>query len=48
MHFFLIGVYLLHNVVLVYAVQQSESAIPVRRSPLFWISFPFRSPQSPE
>ena len=36
---------MLYNVVLVSAVQQSESAIYTHISPLFWISFPFRSPQ---
>ena len=36
-----------YNVVLVSAVQQSESAICMQISP-FWISFPFRSPQSME
>ena len=48
--FFLIftEVWLLYNVVLVSAVQQSESAIRIHISPLFWISFPFRSPQSTE
>ena len=30
------------------AVQWSESAICMHISPLFWISFPFRSPQSTE
>ena len=43
-----IGVQLLYNVVLVSAVQQSESAICIHISPLFWISFPFSSPQSTE
>ena len=43
-----IGVYLLYNVVLVSTVQQSESAIRIHIAPLFWISFPFRSPQSTE
>ena len=43
-----IGVQLLYNVVLVSTVQQSESAICVHISALFWISFPFRSPQSTE
>ena len=33
---------------LVSAVQQSESAVCIHISPLFWISFPFRSPQSIE
>ena len=41
-----IGVELLYNVVSVFAVQQSESAIHTHISPLFWISFPFRSPES--
>ena len=36
-----IGVELLYNVVLVSAVQQSESAIYAHISPLLWISFPF-------
>ena len=43
-----IGVELLYSVVLVSAVQQSESAICIHISPLFYISFPFRSPQSTE
>ena len=38
----LIGVQLLYNVVLVSAVQQSESTIHIHISLLFWISFPFR------
>ena len=38
-----IGVQLLCNVVLVPAVQQREAAICRHSSPLFWISFPFRS-----
>ena len=38
----------LYNVVLVSTVQQSESVIRIHISPLFWISFPFRSPQSTE
>ena len=36
------------HVVLVSVVQQCETAIRVHISPLFWISFPFRSPQSIE
>ena len=40
-----IGVQWLYNVVLVSAVQQNGSAIHIHISPLFWISFPFRSPQ---
>ena len=39
---------LLFNVMLVCAVQHSESALRIHTSPLFWISFPFRSPQSNE
>ena len=41
-----IEVYLFHNVALVSAVQQSKSVICTHISPLFQISFPFRSPQS--
>ena len=33
---------MLYNVVLVSALQQSESAIRIYVSPLFWIPFPFR------
>ena len=36
---------LLYNVVLVFAVQQSEWTIRIHIFPLFWTSFPFRSPQ---
>ena len=43
-----VGGQLLYNVVLVSAVQQSASAVRIHISPLFWISFPFRSPQSIE
>ena len=45
-----IGVQLLYNIVLVSVVQKSKSAIGMDTyiSPLFWISFPFRSPQSIE
>ena len=39
---------LLYNVVLVSAVQKSESAIRGHRFPLFWVSFPFRSPGNTE
>ena len=39
---------LLYNVVLVSAVQQSEPAVCTHISPLSWISFPPRSPQSTE
>ena len=57
--FFLIGVQLLYNVVLVSAVQQSESAVCIHISPLSWTylpsphprippSHPSRSPQSTE
>ena len=45
---FFIGVQFLYNAVSVSAVQQSESAICIHIYPLFWISFPFRSPQSTE
>ena len=45
---FFIGVQLLCNTVLVYTVQQSETAIRIHISPLFQISFPFRSPQNIE
>ena len=38
-----IGVLLLYGVVLVSAVQQSESAIRIHIPLLLWISFPFRS-----
>ena len=41
-----IGVELLCNVVLVSAIEQIELSIHIDISPLFWISFPFRSPQS--
>ena len=44
--FIFIGVELLYTAVSVSAVQQSESAIRIHISPLFWISFPLRSPQS--
>ena len=37
---------LVYNVMLVPAIQQSESAIRIHIAPLFWISFPLRSPQS--
>ena len=37
------GVQLLFNVVLISAVQQSEPAMHIHVSPLFWISSPFRS-----
>ena len=43
-----IGVELLYNVVLVSAIQQIESSIRIDISPLLWISFPFRPPQSAE
>ena len=43
-----IGVQLLYNVVLISAGPQSESVIHVHTSTPFWISFPFRSPQSTE
>ena len=34
------------SVLSVSTVQQSESAVPIHIPPVFWISFPFRSPQS--
>ena len=34
------------TIVLASVVQQSESVIHIYLSPLFWISFPFRSPQA--
>ena len=43
-----IDVQLLYNLVLVATVQQSESAIQILIFSLFWISFPFRLPQSTE
>ena len=48
--FFLIfiGVQLLYNVMLVSTVQQSETDVCLHISPIFWISLPFRSPQSTE
>ena len=46
--FLKIGVQLLYNVVLVSIAQQSESVIRIHIPPPFWISFPFRSPQSTE
>ena len=42
------GVQLLYNVVLISAVQQSESVIRIHISPLFWVYCLFRSPQSTE
>ena len=45
---FFIGAWFLHNVLLVSTVQQNESAIHICISPPFWISFPFRPPQSTE
>ena len=42
------GVQLFYKVILVSTVQQSNSTIGIHISPLFWVSFPFRSPQSTE
>ena len=39
---------MLYHGVLVSAVQQNESVILIYISPLFWISFPFRSPRNTE
>ena len=47
-YIFFIEVQFLYTAVSVSAVQQSKSAICIHISPLFWISFPFRSPQSTE
>lgn len=44
----IIGVYLLYNAVLVFAVQQSQSALHIHAAPLVWTSFPFRPSQSIE
>ena len=44
----IIVLWLLSSVVLISAVQQSESALCMCISPLFWIFFPFRSPESTE
>ena len=43
--FIYIGAQLLYTAVLVPTGQQSESAICIHISPLFWTSVPFRSPQ---
>ena len=43
-----IEVWLLYDIALVLTLQQSEPAIPIHISPLFWTSFPFRSPQGTE
>ena len=40
--------WLLYNIVLVSAVQESESAVHIHIPPLFWISFPLKSPESNE
>ena len=39
---------MLYKVFLVSAVQYGETAVHIHISPFFWISFPFRSPRSPE
>ena len=44
--FFFFGVQLLYNVVLFSAGWQSESAVRILIPTPFWISLPFRSPQS--
>ena len=43
-----IGVWLLYSVVVVSAVQQSESSPHMHIFPLFWIYFTFSLPQSIE
>ena len=40
------GLRLLYDVALVFAVQESKSAIRTLTSFLFWVFFPFRSPRS--
>ena len=47
-HFFLIGVQLIYNVVLISAVQQSDSVIHMHISTPFQFLFPYRSLQSTE
>ena len=42
------GMHLVYNVVLVSTIQQSESAVCIHISPLFWIYCLYRSPQSAE
>ena len=44
----IIGVYLLYNAVLVFAVQQSQSALHIHAALLVWTSFLFRPSQSIE
>ena len=46
--FIFIRAHFLYSVALMSAIQPSESAICINISPGFWISFPFRSLQSPE
>ena len=43
-----IGMELLYHLISVSVVHQSQSIIGIHRSLQFWISFPFRSPQSTE
>ena len=43
-----IGIQLYYIVLLVSAIEQSESAVCIHVSSLFWLSFPFSSPQSAE
>ena len=45
--FFFIGIYLLYNIILVSAVQQSESAICIHICPPSWISLPTPIPSHP-
>ena len=45
--FFFIGIYLLYNIVLVSAVQQSESAICIHMCPPLWTSLPTPIPSTP-
>ena len=46
--FLFIGVWLFYNVVLVFAIQKSESVIHIQNPRLFWIPLPFGAPQSTE
>ena len=47
-YLFSIGVQLLYTAMSISAVQQNETVMHLNISPLFWISFPFRSPHSNE
>ena len=47
-YIYIIVIWLVYSAVLVSTVLQSESAMFIHISPLFWIFFPFMSPQSDE